>query len=61
MEIKVRVLNGSSDRKEEETKPKPTILTSAYVKRLNKQIEYNIQAREKNRTPDSFTLKRIIR
>ena len=59
MEIKVRVLNGSSDKKEEE-KPKSTILTSAYVKKLNKQIEYNIQAREKNKTPDFFTLKRII-
>ena len=61
MEIKVRVLNGSSDKKEEETGHKATILTSAYIKRLNKQIEDNVRARVNSRTPDSLTLKRIIR
>ena len=61
MEIKVRVINGSSVKKEEVEKPKSTILTSNYIKKLNKQIEDNVRARENSRTPDSLTLERIIR
>ena len=61
MEIKVRVINGSSVKKEEVEKPKSTILTSNYIKKLNKQIEDNVRARENSRTPDPLTLERIIR
>ena len=60
MEIKVRVLNGSTDKKEEEKERQPVILTTEYVKSLNRQIEYNTQARELSTTPDSLSLKRII-
>ena len=62
MEIKVPVLNKSNqEKKEEKELSKPVILTPDYVKKLNKQIEYNIRAREINTTPNSLTLKRNIR
>ena len=62
MTIHVRILNASSHLK---TTPKklqkePVILTSAYVKRLNDQITYNILKNQTISQPDVFTLKKTI-
>ena len=61
MEIKVRVFLNNAKEREEKKEFKSVILTPEYVKKLNKQIEYNTLARKINNTTDTLTLKRIIR
>ncbi len=62
MAIRVRVLNGFSRLKNTTTKvqKKPVILTPAYVRRLNKQIAYNIRKSQADSQPDVYTLKKTI-